>query len=457
MGSIPLRQVLNPDRVDLYRSNRCVGGFSYTAIQGFVHHRRDTWQATPQELWALVRPDHPGIDNAPTQMPSDSFWVIDFELDDDSLALMSPSTADEERGITPERFAEPWLGTGVAASTGDALVREYILLSPLEMLPGAVISEVDSNGALSPVASLSIVGTGERRWIDMDGNSIASPDQSSALHRLFVNTGGWTPAAALGPEHVLILGSDERTVRLRTALPGVVGPSGILMSGGSPDAGWAIVQGSHVRRLWMTTMANFGGLPVTVVYATPTPQGTIAGVTWVGRPYPTMAQHGFWGDQYSGFHAEVPWDILTDFRDVPVEIPIVSDAQIEASPDPVTSAGTSLWASEYLMVDSGYITAVVDVDSTMALVPDFRSANIMYPGNGGISRIDRRHTLVDLAPLNPRRVEVATSGHLIDGENVVVVGSNDHDLLISDGPDSPLRSLARESVMDLSDRIIPRT
>lgn len=193
------------------------------------------------------------------------------------------------------------------------------------------------------------------------------------------------------------------------------------------------------------------------VYSTPAPDGAVAGVTWVGRPYPTMAEHGFWGDQYGDFHSEVPWTMLVDFHDLPIEMLVASEAEVEEAPETLPSTDTALWSDDYVMVNSAYITAVEGPDSQTTTVHDFRAANIIYPGHGGISHLSPTETAVDLSPLNPRPVGIQTTATLISGETVTVNGGSGNDLLVVGTPGGEVRTTPRGAVTDLVDHIIPRS
>lgn len=462
MASLPLRQILSPERVDLYRANRCIGGFSSTTIQGFAHHPADTYGMTPERIWRYARPDHPRADGSPVPMPEGPLYVIDFQLGDESSFFVLPSNWDEELGVTSERFADPWLGTGVAASGPEVLVRERIVATPCDILPNAVISEIKPDGSLDPQLTLLVNAAGERRWFSTSGDSVPSPDAAAPNQRLFANAGGWLPAAVMSPGHLHILTHDERSARMRANLPGVLGPSGVLSTGGAPGLGWALVQETHIHRMWAVSKATIAGRDFDVQYAYRAADSTRLGLTWIGRPFPGMVELGFWGDQYSGFHAEVPWTLVEGFTTDYLQSAIDVDDAILPAPTLMNSIGSAPWADGYLHLDSAYLVANFAPEGTVVPVPDFRSADIMYPGHDLLTTLPDGTITTDLGLLHPQRLNIRTTATLPSGEQVVVLGTENDDYIIASpdehgrlGDEATMRTVPRNMIAALQDEFLP--
>lgn len=457
MGSPAYRQVLRPERVQLYMANRQVAGFACTHVQGFVSLLADTAEVTdPSLLWGMLRPDHPGIDLRPVPFPTGGVDVLDFTLDDDFPQSVHPSTgggAGQSASFDFSRFLDPWTGTGVSASE-LAMVRESVIDLPALVMPGARITHVHPDGTTELLAVLDVDVLGRPRWSTPEGDSVAPADGVEPVPRLYVDAQGRVPAHTVGEGLVSVPGADERAVRLRLQ------PDAVEACGATSGRGWALVASTALPRTWVVTSATSMGLPVGVQYTRISEEGLMAGVCYVGRPFEGMGQAGWWGDQYCGFHTEVPWSSLQDVS--------ANGSGIDPSPrpegltvpdipsDPVLFA----WGEDYI-APGGTSPTPVDHEGGRVWVnlPHFQAADVMFPGHGEVVPAPGGGVRVDLAPLGAPRADVLTQG-LLDGAPVLVLGTFGEDYVIihpddatTVTPDSPTRRVPRASVEDLHDEV----
>lgn len=418
------RQIIPRAKAELYAANRVTGGFSYTSVQGFLTLAQDTVAVTdPARLWAMVRADHPGISGQPMQPEADgSIFFLDFELDDDANAAVTPATSGEEGVLEEDRFLPPWTGLGSTAWTPE-WIRELVTIYPLRMRPGATLTLLTADGASTLLRTLEMDRTGQLGWV-RDGAPAVFPDDNLPLHSLFVDSQGLVPAHRYG-EELMVFDRDRRALRLRL---GALSAYGVV----HPGLVWGALSAFVLPRVWLLTVGRFGGLPVTVQYHyRASDQELVAGITYVGRPWPGMTESGFWGDQYTGFHAEVPDRLLEKVDSLTINAPAdLSVASESLPPRPPAAAIDELWGSDYVVLPGGAQVAVLrQGDGALTRwAPDRRAATAMFPGHGDMMEVDPFGVLVDVAPLSGTPVRAITRAH-VGGSEVEIIGQRGDDLL----------------------------
>lgn len=475
-GGLPLvpprwLQVVTPRTAELYRTNHVVAGFSPLFVSGFMVPLTQVGPApTADHLVSALRPDHPGAggdtggflppDAMPgtttpsgtagtdatgqdPRLPDGGVLVLTFDLDsDDSRAPVISRTSGR---IGDGHFAAPWTGSGHPASATPSFIDEYVALEPLHLLPGALLEHIGQDGTRSPVCRLEIDPDGRWTWRDPTGAAQVEDSRTTDLHELFIDRSGLWPVDPLDARHGLVLAPDRRVLRL--GLAGVLEATDVA---GTTARG--LVDRLSTSEVAVRTTVDIAGLTCTVRTMRLGPKGQwLLGVTHVGRCDGEARRLGFWGDQYTGLHAEFPEDAFdhsTTERIVVRRTHVPHGSLPAAPPFPGTSVPeTPEWHREFLQLGSGAVVAVEGGSARpLARVPDPRAAELMFPGCAGTAVDDSGDTWADLTGVSGVLVDAVTRAALADDFEVLVVGEEGHSIRYVNIPRNgtdPYRNMVR--------------